>query len=136
MLDSLFGYTVHWVMNKWDFCIKISILKGNFDILYTEIMTSKQTFGIFSFQSQFSRSKINLIFSKMIFLYEYQIRRTTFTSNIFYFNHFQKRLVSKNAPNFYRLAIISVYKIWKYRFDIVWFFLGFIQTFINRKGYM
>ena len=46
------------------------------------------------FQSQFSRSKINLIFSKMIFLYEYQIRRTTFISSIFYFNHLKKNVIN------------------------------------------
>ena len=39
-----------------------SALKRIFDVLYTE-----QKLSIFSFQAQFSRSKINFIFSKMIF---------------------------------------------------------------------
>ena len=61
----------------------------------------RQKLAIFSFQSQFSRSKINLIFLKMIFLYEYQIRRTSFTGNIFYFNHFKNILyLVKMCPIF------------------------------------
>ena len=72
-----------------------------FDILYTEIMMSLQKLGIFSFQSQFSRSNINLVVLKIIFLYEYLIRRTPFISNIFYFNHFQKKLyLVKMCPIF------------------------------------
>ena len=50
----------------------------------------------------------------MTFLHEYQIRRTTFTSNIFYINNFQKTLFSESVPTFYWLAIISIYKIEKY----------------------
>ena len=76
-------------------------------------MTSSQKLDIVSFQGQFSGSKINLIFLKMGFLHEYQIRGTTFIINIFYFNHYQKTLFSKNVPNFGQLAITSVYKISK-----------------------
>ena len=41
-------------------------------------MARRQKLDISSIQSQFSRSKINLILLKTIFLSEYQINRTTF----------------------------------------------------------
>ena len=45
-------------------------------------MASRQKLEISSVQSQFSRSKINLIFLKMIFLFEYQINRRNFSKRI------------------------------------------------------
>ena len=44
--------------------------------------------------------KISLIFMKTIFLYDYQIRKTTFFDKIFRFDYFQKTLFIKNVPFF------------------------------------
>ena len=40
----------------------------------------------------------------MIFVLEYQTRRTTFSNNIFSFIHFHQILFSKNVPYFCRLS--------------------------------
>ena len=60
-----------------------------------EVMRGQQKIGIFNFQSQSSRSKIDLIFPKIIFLYEYENSRTTSIKDIYYFT-----LFSKNIPYF------------------------------------
>ena len=52
----------------------------------------RQNMDNFSFQCQLRRSKINSIFIKMIFLFEYEIRRTTFINNILNTNHFEGNL--------------------------------------------
>ena len=56
--------------------------------------------GIFNVKSIFWRPKLNLIFLKTIFLFEYQIRKTTFIYNFFYFIHLQKKYLVLLCPVF------------------------------------
>ena len=61
---------------------------------------NRQTLGIFRVESQFSRPNINLIFLKIIFLSEYQIRRTTFVNPIFKSSVVKKVYLGKMCPIF------------------------------------
>ena len=61
-----------------DYFIQMNIFKGFFDTLYDLLIEDFQKTAIFSFWCQFSRSKINFVFLRFVFLYEYQIRRTNF----------------------------------------------------------
>ena len=60
--------------------------------------------GYFQFLKTIFRPKINLITLKMIFVLEYQTRRTTFSNNIFSFIHTHQILFSKNVPYFCQLS--------------------------------
>ena len=60
--------------------------------------------GYFQFLKSIFRPKINLITLKMIFVLEYQTRRTTFSNNIFSFIQTLQILFSKNVPYFFRLS--------------------------------
>ena len=82
----------------------MNLLKGLFHILQDNLVQGRQKLGIFNFQSQFLRPKLNLNFTKAIFLLEYQIRTTTFINIIFNLIHFWKNIFSKNVPNFRRLC--------------------------------
>ena len=55
--------------------------------------------GHFQISKSIFGADCDLIFLKPKFLFEYQIRRTTFISNIFHFNHFLKNFV-KVCPIF------------------------------------
>ena len=55
--------------------------------------------------------KISLIFIKTIFLYDYQIRKTTFFDKIFRFDYFQKTLFIKNVPFLVVARPLSLTKI-------------------------
>ena len=55
--------------------------------------------------------KYDSIFLKPKFLFEYQIRRTTFIKSIYFFNHSRKTLFSKNVPYFCQLRLKLSYKI-------------------------
>ena len=55
--------------------------------------------------------KCDLIFLKQKFLFEYQIRRTTFIKSIYFFDQSEKTLFSKNEPYFWQLVIKLSYKI-------------------------
>ena len=58
-------------------------------------------------ERKFLKPKINLIFLKMIFLYEYvsNLENNFFYQNIFNLSHFWKTLFSKIVLNFWRLSI-------------------------------
>ena len=76
--------------------------------------------GYFQFFKSTFRSKINLIILKMIFVLEYQIRRTTFIKIIFNFSQFWQTLFSKFMPYFCWLSGKSwcqISKKWMYRVD-------------------
>ena len=53
----------------------------------------------------------DLIFLKQKFLFEYQIRRTTFIKSMYFFDQSEKTLFSKNEPYFWQLVIKLSYKI-------------------------
>ena len=82
----------------------MNLLKGFFCILQENLVQGRQKLGIFNFQSQFLRPKLNLNFTKVIFLLEYQIRTTTFINIICNLIHFWKNIFSKNVPNFWWLC--------------------------------
>ena len=64
------------------------------------------------FQSQFSVSKINRIFSKIKIIWEYQFRRPFFVKkNIFSNFNFWTTLFSKIMPNFWRTGAPHILKI-------------------------
>ena len=74
----------------------MNLLKGFFDILQDNSVQVRHKLGIFNFQSQFLRPKLNLNFMKTIFLLEYQIRTTTLINIIFNLISFGKDLFIKN----------------------------------------
>ena len=59
----------------------------------------------FQFHSNSFSPKINLIFLKIIFVLEYQIRRTSLVRIIFNFVHIQTNLSNKTVPNFWWLKL-------------------------------
>ena len=56
-------------------------------------------------------AKHDSIFLKPKFLFEYQIRRTTFIKSIYFLNHSCKTLSSNNLPYFCQLCLKLSYKI-------------------------
>ena len=89
----------------------MNLLKGLFHILQDNLVQGRQKLGIFNFQSQFLRPKLNLNFTKAIFLLEYQIRTTTFINIILNLFHFRKKIFSKIVPYFWQLCTKFSYKI-------------------------
>ena len=67
--------------------------------------------GHFQISKSFFEAKCDSILLKPKFLFEYQIRRTTFIKNIYLFNHSCKTLFSKNVPYFCQLRLKLSYKI-------------------------
>ena len=56
--------------------------------------------GDFQFSKSFFWPKIKLIILKMIFVLQYETRRTNFSNNFFNFIHVHEILFSKNVPYF------------------------------------
>ena len=56
--------------------------------------------GHFQISKSIFGAKCDLIFLKQKFLFEYQIRRTTFIKSIYFFDQSEKTLFSKNEPYF------------------------------------
>ena len=69
--------------------------------------------GHFQISKSIFEAKYDSIFLKPKFLFEYQIRRTTFIESIYFFNHSSKTLISKNVPYFCQLCLKLSYKIQK-----------------------
>ena len=67
--------------------------------------------GHFQISKSIFEAKYDSIFLKPKFLFEYQIRRTTFIKSIYFFNHSCKILFSKNVPYFCQLRLKLSYKI-------------------------
>ena len=67
--------------------------------------------GHFQISKSIFGAKCDLIFLKQKFLFEYQIRRTTFIKSMYFFDQSEKTLFSKNEPYFWRLVIKLSYKI-------------------------
>ena len=67
--------------------------------------------GHFQISKSIFEAKYDSIFLKPKFLFEYQIRRTTFIKSIYFFNHSCKTLFSKYVPYFYQLCLKLSYKI-------------------------
>ena len=68
--------------------------------------------GHFQISKLILGAKCDLIFLKQKFLFEYyQIRRTTFIKSMYFFDHSEKTLFSKNEPYFLQLVIKLSYKI-------------------------
>ena len=94
------------------FCPRIDMLKGNRCILRILGAPVCQKVPKSYFQSQFSMSKIDGIFSKKKFIYEYQFRRPFFVKNIFFSNfNFWTNLFSKIMSNFWQTGAPSILKI-------------------------
>ena len=56
--------------------------------------------GHFQISKSIFGAKCDLIFLKQKFLFEYQIRRTTFIKSMYFFDQSEKTLFSKNEPYF------------------------------------
>ena len=69
--------------------------------------------GHFQISKSIFEAKYDSIFLKPKFLFEYQIRRTTFIKSIYFLNHSCKTLFCKNVPNFCQLRLKLSYKIQK-----------------------
>ena len=67
--------------------------------------------GHFQISKSIFGANCDLIFLKQKFLFEYQIRRTTFIKSIYFFDQSEKTLFCKNEPYFWRLVIKLSYKI-------------------------
>ena len=67
--------------------------------------------GHFQISKSIFGANCDLIFLKQKFLFEYQIRRTTFIKSIYFFDQSEKTLFSKNEPYFWWLVIKLSYKI-------------------------
>ena len=67
--------------------------------------------GHFQISKSIFGAKCDLIFLKQKFLFEYQIRRTTFIKSMYFFDQSEKTLFSKNEPYFWQLVIKLSYKI-------------------------
>ena len=67
--------------------------------------------GHFQISKSIFGTKCDLIFLKQKFLFEYQIRRTTFIKSIYFFYQSEKTLFSKNVPYFCQLRFKLSYKI-------------------------
>ena len=67
--------------------------------------------GHFQISKSIFGANCDLIFLKQKFLFEYQIRRTTFIKSIYFFDQSEKTLFSKNEPYFWQLVIKLSYKI-------------------------
>ena len=67
--------------------------------------------GHFQISKSIFEAKYDSIFLKPKFLFEYQIRRTTFIKSINFFKHSCKTLFSKKVPNFCQLCLKLSYKI-------------------------
>ena len=65
----------------------------------------------FQISKSIFEAKYDSIFLKPKFLFEYQIRRTTFIKSIYFSNHSCKTLFSKNVPYFCQLCLKLSYKI-------------------------
>jgi len=75
----------------------------------------------FQISNSFFGAKYDLIFLKQKFLFEYQIRWTTFIKSMYFFDQSEKTLFSKNEPYFWRLVIKLSYKIQTIPFRIfIW----------------
>ena len=67
--------------------------------------------GHFQISKSIFEVKCKFSFLKLIFSFEYWIRRTTFIKSIYIFHQSHKTLFSKNVPYFCRLVIKLSYKI-------------------------
>ena len=67
-----------------DFCLRFSILKGNYWKLRIGLMGSCQKMPKFDFRSQFSMSRIIQIFLNFCFIEGCQFRSTVFVTDIFW----------------------------------------------------
>ena len=67
----------------------------------------------FQISKSIFEAKYKTIILKPKFLFEYQIRRTTFIKSIYFFNHCCKILFSKNMPYFCRVSTKLVCQISK-----------------------
>ena len=67
--------------------------------------------GHFQISKSIFGANCDLIFLKQKFLFEYQIRRTTFIKSIYFFDQSEKTLFSKNEPYFWRFIIKLSYKV-------------------------
>ena len=67
--------------------------------------------GHFQISKSIFEAKYDSIFLKPKFLFEYQIRRTTFIKSMYLFDQSEKTLFSKNEPYFWWLVIKLSYKI-------------------------
>ena len=76
------------------------------------------------FQTQFSPSKVNRIFLKMIFLFQYVIGRITFVKNFFPLLQNWKSLFTKNVPEIVWLRRSSKCKILKNHLSTKYFWVN------------
>ena len=76
------------------------------------------------FQTQFSPSKLNWIFLKMIFLFQYVIGRITFVKNFFPLLQNWKSLFTKNVPEIVWLRRSSKCKILKNHLNTKYFWVN------------
>ena len=76
------------------------------------------------FQTQFSPSKVNWIFLKMIFLFQYVIGRITFVKNFFPLLQNWKSLFTKNVPEIVWLRRSSKCKILKNHLSTKYFWVN------------
>ena len=76
------------------------------------------------FQTQFSPSKVNRIFLKMIFLFQYVIGRITFVKNFFPLHQNWKSLFTKNVPEIVWLRRSSKCKILKNHLSTKYFWVN------------
>ena len=67
--------------------------------------------GHFQISKSIFGAKRVLIFLRQKFLFEYQIRRTTFIKSMYFYDQSEKTLFSKNEPYFWQLVIKLSYKI-------------------------
>ena len=86
-------------------------LERIFSYLVRQFEAELAKIGHFQISKSIFEAKYDSIFLKPKFLFEYQIRRTTFIKSIYFFNHSCKNLFSKNVPYFCQLHIKLSYKI-------------------------
>ena len=72
--------------------------------------------GHFQISKSIFGANCDLIFLKQKFLFEYQIRRTTFIKSMYFCDQSEKTLFSKNEPYFWWFIIKLFYKIQTYSF--------------------
>ena len=71
-----------------------------FSYLVRQFEAELAKIGYFQISKSIFGAKCDLIFLKQKFLFEYQIRRTTFIKSMYFFDQSEKTLFSKNEPYF------------------------------------
>ena len=110
--------------------MKFNILRRKVNIFSIGILVSRQKLGIFKLQSPFLGRNSHFVILKMIIVSEYQIKRISFSWNVFNFTQIHKSLFSKNEPYFCQLASVPIYKISTFPLSIE----IFMQNLLDFEG--